>query len=103
MGVAKETIPELVGRIDGLIALLETQDTNRNHITVTHTQASNATFFVGIAVTACVATLALMLAFIVIENRSYAHLDNQVDQLRAWIDVHSREIGKLQAEQQKKP
>lgn len=102
MGADKSTIPDLVGRIDGLIALLETQGQSRDHITVTHTQSSNAGFHVGVAVTACVATVALMLAFMIIENRSYTHLDNQVDQLRAWNDVHSKEISRLQAQLQEK-
>jgi hypothetical protein len=59
-------------------------------------------FATGVAVASCVVTLVVMLAFIVIENRSYAHLDNQVDQLRAWNDVHSKEIARLQAQLQEK-
>jgi len=84
---------------DRLDAILEQRE--RNQITVTHTQAGNMGFFGGIAIALCGATIFLMIAFMIIENRSYTHLDNQVDQLRAWIDVHSREIGKLQAEKKK--
>jgi hypothetical protein len=76
-------------------------DSGRN-ITVTHTQAGNMGFYGGVAVTACVATVTLMIAFMIIENRSYSHLDNQVDQLRAWSDVHSKEISRLQAQMQEK-
>lgn len=54
-------------------------------------------FATGVAVASCVATLFLTIAFMIIENRSYAHLDAQVDQLRAWNDVHSQAIARLQA------
>lgn len=55
-------------------------------------------FATGVCIASCVATIFLMLAFMIIENRSYTHLDAQVDQLRAWSDVHSKEIARLQAQ-----
>lgn len=69
-----------------------------------------------IAVTCCVASFALVLAVIMLDNRSYAELskkidvetakiraqyDPQVDQLRAWNDVHTKDIARLQAGQEK--
>lgn len=94
---ARDTIPELVSRIDGLIAILETQDTGKSHITVTHTQQGNANAYIGAALACCAATTVLMLAFIIIENRSYTHLDNQIDQLRAWNDINRAKIAGLES------
>jgi hypothetical protein len=90
-----EKIDRLVDRID---ALLASSPTDRNAINVTHTQAGNMGFLGGMAVASCGATILLMIAFMVIENRSYTHLDNQVDQLRAWSEVHSKEIARIQAQ-----
>ncbi len=102
MDEVAEEVRHLAVDIRSLVAQLVEDDKNRNAITVTHTQSSNATFFVGVAVAACIAAVALMLAFMIIENRSYTHLDNQVDQLRAWNDVHSKEISRIQAQLQEK-
>ena len=93
---ARDTIPDLVSRIDGLIAILEAQD-NKSHITVTHTQQGNANAYIGAALACCAATTVLMLAFIIIENRSYTHLDNQIDQLRAWNDINRAKIAGLES------
>lgn len=54
------------------------------------------------AIGSCAVTVACMFAFMTIENRSYSHMDNQIDQLRAWNDVHSKEIARLQAQLQEK-
>jgi hypothetical protein len=71
----------------------------------------------GFAYAACVATLFIMLVFVIVETRSYNDLsrkiDNsaaqlrqeigpQIDQLRAWNDVHTKDIARLQAAQQEK-
>lgn len=65
---------------------------------------------------ASIASILLVLGFMILENRTYSELsrktDNsvgqlraelspQVDQLRAWNDVHSKEIARLQAGQEK--
>ena len=71
---------------------------------------------VWIAATCCVACLVLALTIILFDNRSYMELskkidtetakiraqyDPQVDQLRAWNDVHTKDIARLQAGQEK--
>lgn len=66
--------------------------------TVIH-KNDNGGFLTGVAIASCVATVFLMLAFFIVENRSYTHLDAQIDQLKAWSDIHSRDIARLQAQQ----
>lgn len=97
----KPTVDELAMRLDRLCTIMEAQgDTTGTTQTVIH-KTENMGFYGGIAVAGCVATVALMLAFIIIENRSYSHLDNQVDQMRAWIDVQGKEIAYLKAHDKK--
>lgn len=91
---ARDTIPELVSRIDGLIAILEAQD-NKSHITVTHTQAGLSGWNVA-AVCACFFTMfALIIALIVIVP--------DVHDLRAWRDIFSGKIARLEAAQEHRP
>lgn len=100
MDTLREAVEQLRETNAIAVRLLEgLQNQGTQTQTITQTIGGFAT---GIAVTACVATLMLMLGFMVIENRSYAHLDAQVDQLRAWNDVHSKEIARLQAALQEK-
>jgi hypothetical protein len=92
-------VDKLLGRLDAMLDLFERPGSNTSLV---QNSTIGGGFATGIAVASCVATLLLMIAFMVIENRSYAHLDAQVDQLRAWNDVHSKEISRLQAQIQEK-
>ena len=85
-------IDSLVGRLDALIELQQ----NRNHFVVTQKQDGMGAWG-GFAVAACVSTLVLMVAFIIIENRSYTHLDAQIDQLKAWNDINRAKLAGLEA------
>lgn len=66
-----------------------------------------------LATAACFAMLVIVIAFMIMESRSYndlsrkidnkaqdirAELSPQIDQLRAWKDVQAKEIGRLQAQ-----
>jgi hypothetical protein len=90
VGVDKSTIPELVGRIDGLIALLESQDNGRNHVTVTHTQAGMGTWGAA-AVTACFFSALLVIAFAIV-------VIPELHDLKAWSDQYRGQINTLQNE-----
>lgn len=95
------TLIEQLQVTDGMVreVLSELRQNRNSAITITHRQEDkgNAGFYGGVATTCCVATLTLMIAFMIIENRSYAHLDNQVDQLKAWNDINRAKIAALEA------
>lgn len=92
-------IDALVDRID---ALLE-QQAQRGQVQTINNRTTVSGLAIAIAaIVTSVASLVLMVAFMVIENRSYSHLDRQMDTLQAWRGVQSAAIAKLQAEHQQK-
>jgi len=91
----------LTSTLRNVVQALE-ENNSRGNTQTFEVKTSMGGFATGVAVASCVITLVVMLAFIIIENRSYAHLDAQVDQLRAWNDVHSKEISRLQGQLQEK-
>lgn len=80
--------------------------------TVIH-RNDNGGLVVGVCITACVATVVLMLSSLIVENRSYQHFeaemkrmddryDARIAELKAWSDVHAQSIARLQAAQKEK-
>ncbi len=105
MGAGKvDSIPDLVHRIDGLIALLETQDINRgaNTQTVIH-KSNSAGFIAGFAIAACIACLAITYeSSRSVRNemeRQNKDLRDDIRDLKAWNDVNRGKIAKLEAAQ----
>ena len=83
-------IDSLVGRLDALIELQQ----NRNHFVVTQKQEGLGGWNIA-AVCACFFTMfALIIALIVIIP--------EVHDLRAWRDIHSAKIARLEAAQDHK-
>lgn len=99
LGATTDKIDALVGRID---ALLE-RESERNHITVTHTQAGMSGWSIA-AVVACFFTSVMLLGLAMV-------VLPEIHDLRAWESIYGRDLaavkqaqqGLLQREQKDKP
>lgn len=86
-------IQPLLDRLDAMLAHFERPSQANSLVQTSHFGG----FATGVSIASCVATVTLMLAFLIVESRSYAHLDAQIDQLKAWNDVNRAKIAELQA------
>ena len=86
----------LTSTLRNVVQALE-ENNSRGNTQTFEVKTSMGGFATGVAVASCVITLVVMIAFIIIENRSYAHLDNQMDQLKAWNDINRAKIAALEA------
>jgi hypothetical protein len=83
------TLPELVGRIDGLIALLETQDTGRSaqtqHVVY---ESKGVGGLQAAALTACFLTYLSLIIFAIWSIF-------QINNLTAWEGVYGRDLAAI--------
>lgn len=95
-------IEKMIDRMETVAARIDSATTGNGQVQTVIHKSDAGGFLTGVAVTSCVACIFLILAFMIVENRSYEKLSKEIDDLKAWSDVHGNDIARLQAAQEAK-